>query len=150
MTNELNGLQSYAKDLSDYFKQIYAGGCLAMCIIYICTNGNATKMEMFGYLIDMLRGGELLGRDCYVKDVKELTGAINRERSPYRIEHTYKWLKINDLKEVGNEFTLLKYKAASTREGHWVVARNGEIVFNGLDNSINVNEGKIVEARQLV
>lgn len=31
--------------------------------------------------------------------------------------------------------------------GHWVVVRNGKIVFNPLVNSVNVNRGKPEEAR---
>lgn len=147
---EPNGAQSYAKKLAGWFSQIAAGGCLAMCIIYVATDGEANTIVMYDSLLKMLQKG-ILGENCFVKNLEVLTATLADDFLPHSMAFSkYRWVKVTRLKDVGDEYTLLKYKAATTKEGHWVVARNGEIVFNGLDSSINVNEGKIVEARQLV
>ncbi len=79
-----------------------------------------------------------LGADGYVKDADKLLQSLTTRYA--RVEKK----KISSLAEIKDD-TPVCYQYGN--KSHWVVARNGEIVFNSLKHSVCVEKGVPVSAR---
>lgn len=137
--------QTDAKTLADYYTQVYNGGCLALCYLFILMGGAvASEEELLNAVIDLLKDGTL-GRDCFVKDFGKIDDYVQSLLpQEVRAKHKIEW---RATKEEVEGLSIAKYKADSCREGHWVVLKDGKVYFNPLKKSINVDEGKIIEQR---
>lgn len=138
--------QTRAKVMADCFTQIYNGGCLALCYLFVLMGGATTNEgELLKAVIDLLQGGTL-GRDCFVKDFAMIDDYVQKSFVPSAMRAKHKLVWRTPTEKVSG-LSLAKYKADRCKEGHWVVLKDGELYFNPLESSINVNEGKIIEQR---
>lgn len=138
--------QTRAKVMADCFTQIYNGGCLVLCYLFILMGSITTNAkELLEAALDLLWNG-YLGEDCYVKDFAMIDEWVQSKTVPsaMRQRHKIEWRAPT---EKVSGLSLAKYKSDRCKEGHWVVLKDGELYFNPLESSINVNEGKIIEQR---
>ncbi len=79
-----------------------------------------------------------LGADGYVKDADKLLQSLTNAK--VRVEK----MKINSIADIKDETPVCYQYGNKT---HWVVVRNGQIVFNSLKHSVCVENGEPVSAR---
>jgi hypothetical protein len=133
--------QSLAEELYKHFptpklKAIKDYACCAFSLIYWlgidCSDVDAIM------LVSDLMKHKALDVDCTVywgECIKQLTG---------REMESLDKVQIKDLKKI-KERTIVKF--TNGKNGHWVVAENGKVVFNSLQYSNCVEKGKATEAR---
>ena len=133
--------QSLAEELYKHFhdpklKAIKDYACCAFSLIYWlgidCSDVDAIM------LVSDLMNHKALDVDCTVywaECIKQLTG---------REMESLEKVQIKDLKEI-KEKTIVKF--TNGKNGHWVVAENGKVVFNSLKYSNCVEKGKATECR---
>lgn len=129
--------QTAALNIRTHITNIGKYACLAMCYAYCVGIDPEQNTEMIKTVSDAIDSG-ILDSECTVLDaekyLKWLTGK--------RFLVTKKQInKIEDIKE----YTPVKY--SYNGRAHWVVVKDGKIVFNSLFNSVCVNHGKPTEAR---
>ncbi len=129
--------QTKAARIAANIKAIASYGCLAMCYLY-CIGIGGTEYDCIGCVSDAMDAG-LLDRECTVLDGAEFlnrfagTGRFSVTKRPVR--------KLSEIRE-----------AAPVRfdwngKSHWVVVERGKIVFDPIEDSICVRNGKPVTAR---
>ena len=133
--------QTTAKEIEKNCQQIGENSCLAMCYIF-CSGIDPDDELEYIKIVNRAVNEKILDSDCTVLDadkfIKWLTGrTVSVVKKSLTTEKDFEELK---------ELTPVKYKYG-TLPGHWVVVKNGKVVFNSLINSINVSKGKPVDAR---
>lgn len=133
--------QTTAKELAKNCFQIGENACLAMCYIFCAGIDPENELEYIK-IVNRAVNEKILDSDCTVLDadkfIKWLTGrTVSVAKKTLTAEKELEELK---------DCTPVKYKYGNLA-GHWVVVKDGKIVFNPLINSINVNKGKPVDAR---
>ena len=133
--------QSLAEELYKHFptpklKAIKDYACCAFSLIYWlgidCEDVDAVM------LVSDLMKHNALDPDCTVywgECIKQLTG---------REMESLEKVQIKDIKKI-KEKTIVKF--ANGKYSHWVVVENGKVVFNSLQYSNCVENGKATEAR---
>ena len=133
--------QTTAKEIAKNCQQIGENACLAMCYIF-CSGIDPDDELEYIKIVNRAVNEKILDSDCTVLDadkfIKWLTGrTVSVVKKSLTTEKDFEELK---------ELTPVKYKYG-TLPCHWVVVKNGKVVFNSLINSINVSKGKPVDAR---
>lgn len=109
-----------------------------MCYIYCANIDDSREAEYFRIINDAIKNGTI-GSDCTVKDadkfLRNLTG-----RKAVVLKKDIK--SLDEIKEPAP----VRF-VAEGYSGHWVVVKDGRIIFNPLASSINVDKGNPVEAR---
>lgn len=133
--------QSLAEELFKHFhdpklKAIKDYGCCAFSLIYWlgidCSDVDAI------ILVSDLMNHNALDVDCTVywaECIKQLTG---------REMESLEKVQVKDIKKI-KEKTIVKF--TNGKYSHWVVVENGKVVFNSLQYSNCVENGKATEAR---
>ena len=113
-------------------------GCLAMCYIYCM--GIEDEGEMLRLISKAMDKGILDG-ECTVLNAGALLEFVSGKK--------YSVIKkpITTIKNIKSA-TPVRFKTDDGC-GHWVVVRNGQIVFNSLLNSVQVSKGKPVDSRPI-
>lgn len=117
-------------------KMIGEFGCLFFCYLY-CSGQYTDDKDAIVKACEFM-DNRLLDADCTVLDADTLLWTLTGKR--YRVTKE----KISDISEI-REKTPVKYQCG--QYGHWVVVENGKIIFNSLDWSNCVQNGKPVEMR---
>lgn len=139
--------QTRANVLAHFLNDIARGGCLAMCYIYVLTNGAIDTKTMIDWVLELREAG-VLGADCYVNDFKKVARFV-KEKLGREIPCQLEWVKIDSIWGSGG-LVITKWKAQDNKTGHWVVMKDKKIIFNSLEKSHNVDVGDIVEARRII
>lgn len=113
--------------------------CLFMCYIYCCGLIPDTIEGWLDYYIHALKTG-CINEEGFVLDAEKLIRLV----SGRRVSVTKK--AITDIKSIKEKCPVM-YSMNGGKSGHFVVVENGEIIFNPLEVSQNVNKGKPVSAR---
>ena len=115
--------------IQDIYASIGNYGCLIFC--YLKEAGIKTDIvKHFNDLVSL----EIIDNDCFIKDANRLLKYFGSDKRVVR-----------GFNSNGN--TIVKFKTANSKEGHFVVInKNREIVFNSLENSNCVKNGFIDES----
>ncbi|MBQ5998033.1 MAG: DUF261 family protein [Treponema sp.] len=112
--------------------------CLFMCYIYCCGLLPDTLEGWLDYYIRALKA-KCIGDDGFILDAEKLIFCL----SGRKVSVTKKEIKsLSEIKEMAPVLFSINGK-----DGHFVVVENGQIVFNPLEVSQNVNKGKPISAR---
>lgn len=111
--------------------------CLFYCYAY-CANVLFECAEDAYDAAEYYRLKKYLGADGFVNDADRLLTELGTATA--RVEKK----KINSIKDI-KEDTPVCFQFGN--KAHWVVVRNGEIVFNSLEHSVCVEKGEPVFAR---
>lgn len=137
--------QTLAQRLYNHFpttnlKQIKANGCCAFVLLW-CMGIEPEDIDAIMTVDNMIKA-DVIKPNCIVKwfeSVRFLTG-----RELVKVD----FAKINTIHNI-KERTPVYFQKNPEKEGHWVGVENGEIKFNPLKRSVNVEEGRPTEARFL-
>lgn len=112
--------------IQDIYNSLGKYGCLLLCYLKEASvDVDITKY--FNELIEL----DIIDNDCYVLDGDRLLKFFGSDKRVVR-----------GINENGN--TIVKFRTATSNEGHFVVInKNREIVFNSLENSNCVKNGFI-------
>ena len=113
--------------------------CLFMCYIFCCGLAPDSLAGWLDYYIKALKNG-CIGEDGSVLDAEKLIYCLTGRK----VTVTKK--AITDIKDI-KQMCPVMYSMNGGKSGHFVVVENGEIIFNPLEVSQNVNKGKPVSAR---
>lgn len=115
--------------IQDIYLSLGNYGCLLLCYINEA-NIQVNIAKYFDELVEL----DIIDNECYVKDANRLLKFLGSEK---RIARGFN----------PNGNTIVMYKTATSKEGHFVVINNRrEIVFNSLANSNCVKNGFIDES----
>ena len=127
--------QSYCKTMLKYLDVINKYGCLAMCYLYCM--GIAPK-NMIEILVDILEKNKPqetgLDADCTVLDAPKFIFYVSGRKVNVFKENP----SLNEIKVP----TPVRFSIDNINHSHWVVVQKGKIVFNSLDYSNCVNNGR--------
>ena len=112
-------------------------GCLAMSYLYCIGIMPDTEGEMIKHISTAIDKG-LLDSECTVLDASALLQFFTGKKW-----HVAK-KKVDDINDI-KEATPVRFTYGD--KGHWVVVRDGRIVFNSIEDSICVKKGFPTEAR---
>lgn len=121
--------------IQDIHKALGDSGCLIFCYLYEA-NIKVDITRHFNELVEL----DVIDNECYIKDANRLLKFCGSDK---RVARGFS----------ANGNTIVKFRTATSEEGHFVVINeNREIVFNSLENSNCVKNGFIDEssARYLV
>ena len=114
--------------VQDIYKTLGDYGCLLLCYLHEA-NIDVNIAKYFNELVEL----DIIDNDCYVLDGDRLLKFFGSDKRIAR-----------GTNENGN--TIVKFRTATSKEGHFVVInKNREIVFNSLENSNCVKNGFIDE-----
>lgn len=127
----------------DTFTTIAKGSCLALCLAKI-VEPNALQSQL---MIDVILGWrkDYIEDDGYVCKPEKYLNLID----PLHREWSYRIVNIKSLKDIPEGLTVPVLYSTNGKTGHFVLANNKGIVWNSLDNSINVREGKPISYREI-
>lgn len=132
--------QTLAIDITENIKEIGKNGCLAFCYIYCAGIDEKNEAEYVRLVSRAIKDG-YLGKDCTVKDASKFLYHLTGRKA------TVIKKPVSSLSDI-TDATPVRF-VAEGYGGHWVVVKDGRIVFNPLVNSVNVNKGKPTEQRQI-
>lgn len=112
-------------------------GCLAMCYLYCAGICPESEGEMIKHISGAMDKG-LLDEECTVLNASKLLEHFTGKS--FFVEKK----AISDIKKI-KEATPVRY--VYNGKGHWVVVEDGKIVFNSIENSSCVKNGKPDSAR---
>lgn len=116
------------KKIQDIYKSLGEYGCLLLCYLHEA-NIDVNIAKYFNDLVEL----DIIDNDCYVLDADRLLKFFGSDKRVVR-----------GINPNGN--TIVKFRTATSNEGHFVVInKNREIVFNSLENSNCVKNGFIDE-----
>lgn len=113
--------------------------CLFMCYIYCCGLLPDSLAGWLDYYIRALKA-KCIDECGYVLDAEKLIRLVTGRR----VSVTKK--DIESIENITGPYPVM-YSMNGGKSGHFVVVENGEIIFNPLEVSQNVNKGKPVSAR---
>ena len=135
--------------IQDKFTSIGKYGCLAMCYIYAVADALGIKNEMREpFVASMVLNAlekNIIDDDCFVKNPI----ALMQSAAAFYNMH----IKANVTKKEINGYTdVSEHKYACVRhdfngKSHWVLAKDGWRIFDSLEDSQCVKNGKPVSAR---
>lgn len=114
--------------------------CLFMCYVYCCGLIPDSIQDWLSYYITALNRG-VIGEDGFVLDGAKLIQIL----SGRSVKVTKR--NISSLSDVKKKSPVLF--SVNGKDGHFVVVENGEIIFNPLEVSYNVNKGKPISVRDI-
>lgn len=131
--NRINYPQSYAEKISANINQIAKNGCLAMCYLYCL---GIDPDYFIGILSDAMNEplSSGIGKDCYVNDAERFCRYISGHNFAITKEDI-------PLKKITGPYPV---RYSYNGKSHWVVVKSGKIVFNSLQKSVCVENGKPV------
>ena len=117
------------KKIQDIYKSLGEYGCLLLCYLHeACVKADIVKH--FEELVSL----EIIDEECFILDANSLLKFFGSDKRVVR-----------GFNPNGN--TIVKFRTATSNEGHFVVInKNREIVFNSLENSNCVKNGFIDES----
>lgn len=129
--------------IQDTFTEIAKGSCLALCLAKI-VEPDALQSQL---MMDVILGWrkDYIEDDGYVCKPKEYLNLID----PLHREWSYRIVNIKSLGDIPEGETVPVLYSKNGKTGHFVLANNKGIVWNSLDNSINVREGKPISYREI-
>ena len=114
--------------IQDIYASIGNYGCLIFCYL----NEACLKVDIVNYFEELVQLG-IIDEECFILDANRLLKYFGSE---LRVKRGFN----------PNGNTIVKYRTATSNEGHFVVInKNREIVFNSLENSNCVKNGFIDE-----
>lgn len=134
----MNHPQTTASEIANNIKAIANDGCLALCYVYCAGVDEENEGEYLRIVARGIKDGTI-AKDCTVNDAGRFLFRLTGRKVTV-LKRSVK--SLDDIKDA----TPVRF-VAEGYGGHWVVVRNGKIVFNPLVNSVNVSRGKPVEAR---
>lgn len=130
--------QTTALEIADNIKEIGKNACLAMCYIYCAGIDPDNEIEYIRIVNNAIKAG-IISKDCTVKSAEQFLQWLTGRKTTVVKKSVFDYAHLK-------EPTPVRFKADGY-SGHWVVVKDGKIVFNSLVNSINVTKGKPAEAR---
>ena len=125
--------QSYLTKILKYGEIIYKYGCLAMCYLYCMGIDVDSMIEILVDILDKNKPQETgLDSDCTVNNAVQFIYYVSGRKVNVFKENP-------PLKEI-KAFTPVRF--TKDNNNHWVVVKNGKIVFNSLEWSNCVENGK--------
>jgi len=112
-------------------------GCLAMCYLYCMGICPATDGEMIKHISTAIDKG-LLDEECTVLDAAKFLEYFTGKK--WQVEKE----SVSDIKKI-KEAAPVRYEYNGN--GHWVVVKNGKIVFDPIADSVCVKNGEPASAR---
>lgn len=109
-----------------------------MCYIYCASIDETNETRYFCLINEAIKNGTL-DKDCTVKNADKFLYSLTGRKAVVLKKD------IDALDEI-KEPAPVRF-VAEGYGGHWVVVKDGKIIFNPLASSINVDKGKPVEAR---
>lgn len=126
--------------IQTFMEKAGKGACLSLCYIK-ASKPDATETELFDILWEANEKGIIdANDDCYVRDAISLMKLANPNK-----KYSVTKQKISSLDELGDKTACVNF--SHNGYNHWVLVKNGEIIFNSLDNSVCVSKGAPVDAR---
>lgn len=122
----------------DNLKAIAKDGCLALCYVYCAGIDEENETEYLRIVDNGIKEGTI-AKDCTVNDAGKFLFNLTGRRV------TVLKRSVQSLSEI-KDATPVRF-VAKGYGGHWVVVKDGKIVFNPLVNSVNVSKGVPTEAR---
>lgn len=111
-----------------------------MCYIYCAGIDEDNEIEYLRIVNNGIKNGTL-DKDCTVKDAEKFLFGITGRKV------TVNKSNVQNISEIKN-IAPVRF-VAEGYGGHWVVVQDGKIIFNPIDDSVNVNKGKPVETRTI-
>ena len=130
--------QTTALEIADNIKEIGKNACLAMCYIYCAGIDPDNEIEYIRIVNNAIKAG-IIAKDCTVKSAEQFLQWLTGRKTTVVKKSVFDYAHLKEPTPVRFE--------ADGYSGHWVVVKDGKIVFNSLVNSINVTKGKPAEAR---
>lgn len=130
--------QTKAKEIAANCTSIGNYSCLAMCYMY-CSGMKYTNELQYIEIVNEAINQKVIDKECTVTSGKNFLHFVAGG------EWDVQKVPITSIDKIVNP-TPVKYLAEG-HGGHWVVVANGEIVFNPLEESYNVEHGKPVDSR---
>lgn len=123
--------QTFASEVSKNIDAIGKYGCLAMCYLY-CVGVRDNALEYIRILSDCMDKG-ILDNECTVTSARRfLEYVTGKNFDVTKVQY-------DDLKKI-KDFYPVRY--TYNGHNHWVVVKNGKVVFNPLINSQCVTKGR--------
>lgn len=129
--------------IQDTFTEIAKGSCLALCLAKIVEPNPLQSQLMMDVILGWRK--DYIEDDGYVCKPKEYLNLID----PLHREWSYRIVNIKSLEDIPEGQTVPVLYSKNGKTGHFVLANNKGIVWNSLDNSINVKEGKPISFREI-
>lgn len=109
-------------------------GCLLFCYAYV---GEIDELRIITSF-NLLRKSKIIDDECYIKDAEKLFEFF---RVPAKVRKAAP-------EEAPKNLPYVAYwKAAETKEGHFVVMKNNNVIYDPNGTSINVAKGKVENIR---
>lgn len=127
----------------DTFTSIARGSCLALCLAKI-VEPEALQSQL---MMDVIMGWrkDYIGDDGFVREPEKYLNLID----PRHRKWSYRIQDIDSLEDIPEGETVPVLYSIDGRNGHFVLADNKGIVWNSLDTSINVRDGRPVSYREI-
>lgn len=141
----MHSLQTIAKEQAASMKALGESGCLAFCYAYTADallKRKTNEAEMIMRLCQA-RGDGVIDAQCNVYDANYLLRYYGGRK--FDVKKTS--IADGDISHIIKP-TPVRFLAKG-HGGHWVVVENGQIVWNPLIWSFNVEHGKAIEAREV-
>lgn len=140
-TEGLLAVQTMAKILAEDAKAIGESGCLAACYGYIA--GAPETSIAFVIKLATARQGGIIDKECNVYDAERFLSWWTDGKRHFKVKKVP--IAGGDISGI-KELTPVRFLAEG-HGGHWVVVKDGKIVFNPLAYSYNVEHGTAVDSR---
>ena len=127
----------------DTFTTIAKGSCLALCLAK-AVDPDALQSQL---MIDVILGWrkDYIGDDGYVCEPEKYMNLID----PRHRKWSYRIQDIDSLEDIPEGETVPVLYSIDGKRGHFVLANSKGIVWNSLDTSINVRDGRPVSYREI-
>ena len=135
MITKFKNPQTFALNITKNIKQIGENGCLAMCYMYCM---GIDEDYYIGLLNDAINDGAYksgIDKDCWVADAPKFIKYLSGRNVSVTKENI-------DIKKIKGPYPV---RFSYNKKSHWVVVKNGVIVFNSLECSNCVANGKPVD-----
>lgn len=129
--------------IQDTFTTIAKGSCLALCLAKIVEPDTLQSQLMMDVILGWRK--DYVEDDGYVCKPEKYLNLID----PLHRKWSYRIVNIKSLGDIPEGQTVPVLYSIDGKKGHFVLANNKGIVWNSLDNSINVREGKPISYREV-
>lgn len=131
------------KQLQDTFQTLASNSCLGLCYIK-WLKPYAKDTVILKNFIDGIET-ECIDEEGYVLNAERLLGTLDDKCRIFNVQK----VNITSFEEIGEIPMPVMFSMDGGKSGHFVLANNEGIVWNSLDNSINVKYGKLCSMRKI-
>ena len=124
-------------------KRLGASGCYFLSIVYLCEKKTGKQIDVIA-LYDKALSSGWIESDCFVAKPAELCAYLLGGNAKVSVRH-----EATSYKPKANEMEITRYesKATGTTFAHFVVTKDGAVVYDPYGSSSTVKNGKPVSKR---